>query len=74
MIRVALLDDHPAVLAGMRRLIQPAREMEVVAVASNELALARQLDGQRPDILITEYALAHGDGRPLSAVASSHRS
>ena len=43
MIRLALLDDHPAVLAGLQRLIGPARDMEVLAAAGNAVALAREL-------------------------------
>ena len=36
MIRLALLDDHPAVLAGLQRLLDPARDMEVLAAAADQ--------------------------------------
>jgi DNA-binding NarL/FixJ family response regulator len=62
MLRVALLDDHPAVLAGLRRLIESEPDLTVVAVASNAADLARQLDGLRPDVLILGYDLAREDG------------
>ena len=65
MIRLALLDDHPAVLAGLQRLIGPARDMEVLAAAADEVALARELRGRRPDILIVDYDPARG-GRSLA--------
>jgi DNA-binding NarL/FixJ family response regulator len=61
MIRLALLDDHPAVLAGLRRLLARAKDMEVLAAAADEVALARALDGRRPDILIVDYDPARGD-------------
>lgn len=62
MLRVALLDDHPAVLAGLRRLIDSEPDMRVAAVASSAAGLARELEGIRPDVLILDYDLARGDG------------
>jgi len=60
MLRVALLDDHPAVLAGLRRLIDSQPDLTVAAVASSAAELARELDGLRPDVLIID--LARDDG------------
>jgi DNA-binding NarL/FixJ family response regulator len=65
MIRLALLDDHRAVLAGLQRLVDPARDMEVLAAAGNAVALARELDGRRPDVLITDYDPARADSLSL---------
>lgn len=65
MIRLALLDDHPAVLSGLRRLLEGANDMEVLAAAADEVALARALDGRRPDILIVDYDPARGDALAL---------
>jgi DNA-binding NarL/FixJ family response regulator len=62
MLRVALLDDHPAVLAGLRRLIDSEPDLAVAAVASSAHALARELDGLRPDVLVLDYDLARDDG------------
>ncbi len=61
MIRIALLDDHPAVLIGLQRLLQPARDMEVLAAAADEVALARALRGRKPDVLIVDYDPDRGD-------------
>jgi DNA-binding NarL/FixJ family response regulator len=61
-LRVALLDDHPAVLAGMRRLIASEPDLTVAAVASTAHELARELDGMRPDVLVLDYDLARDDG------------
>ena len=65
MIRLALLDDHPAVLAGLQRLLEPTRDIEVLAAAGDEVALARALDGRRADILIVDYDPARGDALSL---------
>jgi DNA-binding NarL/FixJ family response regulator len=62
MLHVALLDDHPAVLAGLRRLIDSEPDMAVAAVASSAHSLARELDGLRPDVLVLDYDLARDDG------------
>jgi DNA-binding NarL/FixJ family response regulator len=65
MIRLALLDDHPAVLSGLQRMLAPAPDMEVLAAAADEVALARELRGRRPDILIVDYDPARGDALSL---------
>jgi two-component system, NarL family, response regulator DevR len=62
MLRVAILDDHPAVLAGLRRLIESEPDLTVAAVASKAAELDRELDGLRPDVLIIDYDLARDDG------------
>jgi DNA-binding NarL/FixJ family response regulator len=65
MIRIALLDDHPAVLTGLQRLLEPAHDMLVLAAAADEVALARALDGIRADVLILDYDPAQGDALAL---------
>jgi DNA-binding NarL/FixJ family response regulator len=65
MLRVAVLDDHPAVLAGLRRLIDSEPDMKVAAVASSAAGLARELEGLRPDVLILDYDIAREDGLAL---------
>jgi DNA-binding NarL/FixJ family response regulator len=65
MIRLALLDDHAAVLTGLKRLIGPARDMEVLAAAGDEVSLARELLGRRPDVLIVDYDPARTDALSL---------
>jgi DNA-binding NarL/FixJ family response regulator len=62
MLRVALLDDHPAVLAGLRRLIDSEPDLTVAAAASSATKLAHGLDGLRPDVLVLDYDLARDDG------------
>ena len=65
MIRLALLDDHPAVLVGLQGLLAPAHDMEVLAAGADEVALARALDGRRPDVLIVDYDPGRGDALAL---------
>jgi DNA-binding NarL/FixJ family response regulator len=61
MIRVALLDDHPAVLIGLTSLLEHTPEIGVIAAAQDEVALARALGNGRPDVLIVDYDPARGD-------------
>src|SRR4051794_9489466 len=65
MIRLALLDDHAAVRTGLERLIAAAQDMEVLAAAGDEVALARELLGRRPDVLIVDYDPARSDALSL---------
>jgi DNA-binding NarL/FixJ family response regulator len=58
MHRVALLDDHPAVLAGLRRLIDAEPDLEVVAAATT----AQELEHTATDVLIADYDLGRSDG------------
>jgi DNA-binding NarL/FixJ family response regulator len=60
-IRLALLDDHPVVLTGLRRLLEPAPDIEVIAAADDEVALARALEGRCADIVVMDYDPARGD-------------
>jgi two-component system, NarL family, response regulator DevR len=62
MVRVALLDDHPAVLAGLRRLIEPEPDLAVVGATGDPGQLAPLLDRSRPDVLVLDHDLARADG------------
>lgn len=61
MLRVALLDDHPAVLTGLRRLIDSEPDLTVAGAASSATELARELDGVRPDVVVLDHDLARHD-------------
>src|SRR3954452_2443170 len=65
MIRLAFLADHPPVLSGLQRFLEPVQELEVLAAAEDEIALARELDGRHPDLLIIDYDPARGDALSL---------
>ena len=65
MLRVAVLDDHPAVLAGLQRLLDSTADLKAVAVADNAPQLLRELDSVGPDVVVLDYDLARGDGLTL---------
>jgi DNA-binding NarL/FixJ family response regulator len=62
MVHVALLDDHPAVLAGLRRLIAAEPDLEVIGAAASPPELARQIGDLHPDVLILDFDPSRGDG------------
>jgi DNA-binding NarL/FixJ family response regulator len=62
MIRIAVLDDHPAILGGLQRLAERAPDLEPVAFVETEHALRRALDGRPADVVVVDYDLARGDG------------
>ena len=62
MIHLALLDDHPAVLAGLRRLIEHESDLLIVGAAPSAPELARQIGEQRVDVLVLDHDLARSDG------------
>ena len=73
MCRVALLDDHPAVLAGLRRLIDAELDLEVVAAGLTAQDLARQLERTTTDVLITDHDLGRSDGLAFCLRAKRRR-
>jgi DNA-binding NarL/FixJ family response regulator len=62
MLRIALLDDHPAIVAGLQRLIARESGLEVIASASEPVELARRLAGRRADVVVLDHDLAQSDG------------
>ena len=61
-IRVALADDHPVVLAGVRSLLQSAPEMVIVGEATNgkeALALFRE---SKPDVAVLDISMPGMNG------------
>lgn len=65
MIRVLLVDDHPVVRSGYRRLLEQAGDIEVTDEAGNaEEAYAAFVAG-RPGIVITDLSLPGAGGLEL---------
>jgi two-component system capsular synthesis response regulator RcsB len=64
-IRLALLDDHPAVLAGLQRLVEAEPDLSLLAAAETEEALLRDLGHAWADVIVSDYDLARGDGLAL---------
>jgi len=62
MIKVLLADDHSIVRAGLRRIIEESRDMEVIAEADDgrtAIRLAREKD---PDVAVIDISMPGLDG------------
>ena len=62
MIRVALVDDHPVVRAGMRALVDGQEDLTVVGEASDAHSAEQLVAAVRPDVVLMDLNLGHGPG------------
>ena len=73
MIRVAVIDGHPAMRAGIAALLSPAGDIKVVAGASGDIhEVGHMLYATTPDVVIVEDAPGRADGIELSRLIKSH--
>lgn len=71
-IRVALADDHPVVLAGVRALLQEAPEIELIGEATNGAAALQMICEKLPDVAVIDISMPDLNGIDLARrVASS---
>ncbi|MBI5904885.1 MAG: response regulator transcription factor [Deltaproteobacteria bacterium] len=70
MIRVLLADDHSIVRDGLRRLIDGAGDMAVVAEAADGREAIRKAEETRPDVVVVDISMPGMDG--LEAVERIH--
>jgi two-component system capsular synthesis response regulator RcsB len=66
--RVAIADDHPAVLIGIAHQLADESTINVIGTAHDSSELIALLDANECDVVITDYAMpggAYGDGATL---------
>jgi DNA-binding NarL/FixJ family response regulator len=61
-IRVALVDDHPVVRAGMRALVDGQDDLTVVGEASDADSAFALVAAVRPDVVLMDLNLGSGPG------------
>jgi DNA-binding NarL/FixJ family response regulator len=61
-VSVLVVDDHPALRAGLEQLLDQEPGYRLLGAVSTEAELALALRGDRPDVVVLDYALARGDG------------
>lgn len=62
MIRVLLADDHPVVRAGLRGMLAAESDIEVIAEAGSGAEAAALATNHRPDVILMDLRMPHGDG------------
>jgi DNA-binding NarL/FixJ family response regulator len=67
MIRVLIVDDHPAMRRGLREIVSDATEMEVVAEAGNAAQALEQVRTHKPDVVLMDISMPGRSG--LEALA-----
>ncbi|MEU4623907.1 response regulator transcription factor [Actinoplanes sp. NPDC023801] len=62
MIRVLVADDHSAIRAGMRLMLEQADDIEVVGEAADGAIAVRQAAALRPDVVLMDIRMPGTDG------------
>ena len=61
-VTVLLVDDHPALRAGLEGLLLHERGFECVGALSTQREMDAALQACRPDVVLLDYALKNGSG------------
>jgi DNA-binding NarL/FixJ family response regulator len=61
-VTVLVVDDHPALRAGLKQLLDQEPGYRLLGAVSTEAELAMALRRDRPDVVVLDYALTRGDG------------
>jgi DNA-binding NarL/FixJ family response regulator len=70
--RVLIVDDHPIVRQGLKRMIETEADLEVCGEAATEAQARRAIRELNPDIVIVDLALQEGDGIELVRDVHAH--
>src|SRR5918911_634854 len=61
-VGVVLAEDNLLVREGVRRILEMADDVELLAVCSDQEGLAAALERERPDLVITDIRMPPGHG------------
>jgi DNA-binding NarL/FixJ family response regulator len=65
-IRIALSDDHPIVLEGLRNLVRVENDFDLVGEATTGLAALKLIRDLRPDVAVVDISMPEMNGIMLS--------
>ncbi len=70
--RVLIVDDHPIVRQGLKRMIEVECDLTVCGEAASESQARRAIRELHPDIVIVDLSLEEGDGLELVRDVHAH--
>src|SRR3954466_15442486 len=70
--RVLIVDDHPIVRQGLRRMIEPEPDLVVCGEVQTEREARAAIRALAPDVVIVDISLAQGDGLELVRDVHAH--
>lgn len=70
--RVLIVDDHPIVRQGLKRMIETESDLTVCGEAESEAQARRAIRELNPDIVIVDLSLEDGDGLELVRDVHAH--
>jgi len=65
LINIAIADDHPMVLAGLRTILKPYSHIRIVATYSKAAELLEGIKKQQPDVLLLDISLPDQTAKEL---------
>ena len=60
-VRLAIVEDHPALADGLATLLRGSADVEVVGTAPDLAEATALLEREAPDVVLCDIRLAHGD-------------
>lgn len=70
--RVLIVDDHPIVRQGLKRMLEIEPDLDVCGDVATEAQARRAIRELQPDVAIVDLALQEGDGLELVRDVSAH--
>ncbi len=70
--KILLVDDHPIVRQGLKRLISTERDLEVCGEADSARDARVAIREHKPDVVVVDLALREGDGIELVKDVRAH--
>src|ERR1700677_4467545 len=70
--RVLIVDDHPIVRQGLRRVMENEEDLEVCGEAETARDARAAIKEQSPDVIIADISLKQGDGIELVRDVRAH--
>lgn len=64
-IKLAITDDHPLAINGIRNMLEPYKQVEIIAVYTSGDALLEGLKNEQPDVLLLDILLPDKTGKEL---------